>query len=230
MSENEEIETIPYDRKYIDDEDIILSRRTVSPIAYVILVLFFLFSMSAVKFLNISERLQLEYGKANNASFVILTIATIILTILLILKARDHSKRYNENILSVLEYMKRQNAFRFWYSTRFDKSYNTVKFVELIKVIDTLDEGGALLEVEEIYVLDKKINNWPKLENKKIHINDIEEIGIGNQEKAFQKKKRFLQKNQKIKEILRSDRLQLFPFCAAYLTSFTAGVFLGMIL
>lgn len=224
---------IPVHKNELED-DIVLGRHTVSRAAYFMLVVFFAITILATKVLDLSWYFQngLLLGQINSVMFFILSGAALIMTILMMVKARQHSRDYNENLLAVFEFMKRQNMQEFWYSTRSDKSYGKINYVKLKEVQDIPSDkekrDTVQLVVSPIQALHIAPKGWPKPQDYTVNFDDIEEIGLPI--RGGREEKRRLRKNSTIQKMLRSEKWQLLPFMGAYISVVFSSLFFALAL
>lgn len=225
---------IPVDKSELDDGDIVLSRHTVSPAAYLMLAVFFVITALSTKVLDLKWYFQhiLLLGQTNSVMFYVLSGMAVTMTILMMVKARQHSKNYNENLLAIFEFMKRQKIERFWYATRSDKSYGKLNYVTLKEVVDVPDEkekeDSVQLVVAPVNAMSVAPKMWPERKDYTVDFGEIEELGIRVQGGKEEKKR--IRKNSTIQKMLRSEKWQLLPFLGAYIAVSLSGVFFALAL
>lgn len=233
MMEPLDTDEIPIEKNELEDE-IVLGRHTVSRAAYFMLVIFFVITILATKVLDLSWYFQngLLLGQINSVMFFILSGVALVMTVLMMIKARQHSRDYNANLLAVFEFMKRQGIQQFWYSSRSDKSYGKINYVNLQEVQDIPSEKDekdtVQLVVSPVEMLHIAPKGWPKPTDYTVDFADIEEIGLPV--RGGREEKRRLRKNSTIQKMLSSEKWQLLPFMGAYISVVFSALFFALAL
>lgn len=212
-----------------DRETIELPRLKIVKFHYLFLAIFmlagFMISKSAILYFDAYYQYLLDY-RFSGLPAILLIIACLIFIAFSIDAARAHSKDYDTNITNVFEYMKRQKKTQFSYTVESDPENDHFGVVRLKRISDDKDSGESEIVVETVPSPLSK-NTHPV--ERRIKISDIREVRLINQARFFNDEQDFIEKNEQIRNMLRSDRQQLIAFVSAYFFAMSTGFFLALI-
>lgn len=185
----------------------------------------FMVSKSAIIYFDAYYQSLMDY-RFTGLPAVLLIIACLTFIAFSIDAARAHSKDYDSNITNVFEYMKRQGKAKFTYTLEKDPHLDHFGVVELIKIRDNVETGEPEVVVKTVPSVMSS-NAFPV--ERKIKVSEIKEIKLVNQRLGFSKESDFIEINEQIRNMLKSDRQQLIAFVGAYLFAMLTGFFLALI-
>lgn len=225
------------------DGEVELKRLSVEKVHYLFLAAWFIISFFVGRAIMLFYTPDpLTTYSLNRFVVIGLAAACICFVFFSLLAAKQHSKQFNTNILSVFEYMLRQDKTLFSYRKRGMPEYETEGKHKLHLVLDDADRIPTAEEknkgVDEqidnhggsdVIIRLTKVASLTSAENNKEfseRISNIEEVTIGNQNESVSSPE-YIQKNNKIRQMMLSDRSQLIAFVSMYVFAMLAGALLG---
>lgn len=209
-----------------------LKRLKIVKIHYFTLVAFlicgYMVAKSITMYADVYYSRLVEYSISGVPAFI-LALSSVIFTVLSIMAANLHSKSYDTNITSVFEYMMRRGKTKFNYSLEEDRGKEFKGLVDLKEIKDNEDTGRPeIIAFKVPHPMNKNPVNIPPKKHV-FEVSELKEVTIPNQNPYFSKDEaEFLEKNEKINQMLRSDRNQLICFVAAYIAAALVGFFLAL--